>query len=410
MSFDIINHTLSADVADNGTFTVSYPTGASAGTYTGGHAHELYVNMALFHAPKDFTLTFGASSITVTWKADTTLAAGTSLAIQVDKYGSDDRATQDVLPARVEQAPVHIISLGSPATADPNGVCESQSVTTTATLDGVLVSGGVATFDVPRNVVAGWTTSAVITVTGTDEFGNTLKESSGSGTTFTGKKAFKTVTGVAFSTAVTGATVGTGDVLGLPVRLPDAAYILGELQDGVPLLCKSMTAELFGRVLCTDGTYGVVNSPVAGTIKSIVTNEIDGGITTNNAVLTFKIGTNAITNGVVTIATSGSAAGVLDSATPTAANAVAIGDAINVTVSGTPGAGKSAAVAILVERTAAQQLDGTFVAAVDTAATATTGDVRGTYDPTAACDGAKAFALLVTLPDPTDRGVPQYAG
>lgn len=53
---------------------------------------------------------------------------------------------------------------------------------------------------------------------------------------------------------------------------------------------------------------------------------------------------------------------------------------------------------------------GTIVAGVTSAATATTGDVRGTYDPNTAADGSTAFALLVSLPDPSGQGVPQYAG
>jgi hypothetical protein len=53
---------------------------------------------------------------------------------------------------------------------------------------------------------------------------------------------------------------------------------------------------------------------------------------------------------------------------------------------------------------------GTLVAAVRSTAAATTGDVRGTYDPNSACDGSKAFELLALLPDPSDKGVAQYAG
>lgn len=55
---------------------------------------------------------------------------------------------------------------------------------------------------------------------------------------------------------------------------------------------------------------------------------------------------------------------------------------------------------------------GTLVAglAPNTISTATTADIRGTYDPNAACDGAKSFSLIVTLPDPTYLGNGQYAG
>jgi hypothetical protein len=50
-------------------------------------------------------------------------------------------------------------------------------------------------------------------------------ESSASGTTFTGKKAFARITRVSFSAAVTGATVGTGTVLGLPILVASSVQI-----------------------------------------------------------------------------------------------------------------------------------------------------------------------------------------
>lgn len=50
---------------------------------------------------------------------------------------------------------------------------------------------------------------------------------------------------------------------------------------------------------------------------------------------------------------------------------------------------------------------GTFVAGVDSAATTTTGDVRGTYDPNSACDGAKNFRVVVASANPQYKGVDQ---
>lgn len=50
---------------------------------------------------------------------------------------------------------------------------------------------------------------------------------------------------------------------------------------------------------------------------------------------------------------------------------------------------------------------GTFVKGVDTVASATTGDVRGTYDPNSATDGAANFALYLAVNDPTYQGVTQ---
>ena len=53
---------------------------------------------------------------------------------------------------------------------------------------------------------------------------------------------------------------------------------------------------------------------------------------------------------------------------------------------------------------------GTFVGGVSTAPTATTGDVRGTYSPNSAPDGAAHFVLYMALQDPAYTGQAQFAG
>lgn len=50
---------------------------------------------------------------------------------------------------------------------------------------------------------------------------------------------------------------------------------------------------------------------------------------------------------------------------------------------------------------------GTIVGGVTSKATASTGDVRGTYTPNSTPDGSKGFALIALLADPKARGVPQ---
>lgn len=136
--------------------------------------------------------------------------------------------------------PTHLpmqVDLGAPVAASANAISLSQSVTggVAALLNGALG----ATLDVPRNVVAAWTNTAVCTVTGTDKYGRTLVESSASGTSMTGKKAFKTITSVVFSASVTGATVGTGDVLGLPYRLAGKYDILAAYADNTADLASA---------------------------------------------------------------------------------------------------------------------------------------------------------------------------
>jgi hypothetical protein len=80
-------------------------------------------------------------------------------------------------------------------------------------------------------------------------------------------------------------------------------------------------------------------SPHAGSISKIWT-VIDDVVSTADITITAKIGATAVTNGVVTIATAASAAGDVDSATPSAANVVTAGQAVNFTVTG-GGAGGS---------------------------------------------------------------------
>lgn len=299
MSYDIVTTVLSAAVADNGTFTVNYPTGKGAGDYAGAYKHKMAALQSVYEAPRDFTIAF-STSMTVTWKGDTTLPIGTTVRLQLDRIGDDSTNPEDaIVPAKVMYPAVALVDLGCPDAIDDDGICASQNRTGAGalTLNGALVSGGVAVLDVPRNVIvdSGGADTAVITVTGTDEYGATMVESiTLNGTTgVAGKKAFKTITGVASSATISnGCFIGTGDVLGLPFFLPATTHILGDFEDGV----------------------------------------YDGSI------------------------------------------------------------------------------DGTAVAGVTSVATATTGDVRGTYDPGVSCDGAVNFKLLVVTTDPTKRGVPQYAG
>lgn len=298
-TFDIVQTTLASGVADAGTFNVSYPTGRDSGDYAGGTNHEVVSTTygRLTSKASQISVSFGTTNITITNNSGVTLASGTDLIIQLDRVGRDDGNVGLSDDTKMVAAPVVMINLGAPDVADANGYVESQNLTSagvfsvnTTAAAAIAAAALAGTADVPRNVVAAWTGTAVLTVTGTDKDGNVLVESSASGTSLAGKKAFKTITDISVSANVTALTVGTGDVLGLPVFLPGTGYVLRELQDG---------------------------------------------------------------------------------AAPTA---------------------------------------GTLVAGVASTATATTGDVRGTYDPNAACDGAKAFQLVAVLGDPSNAGVAQYAG
>lgn len=123
----------------------------------------------------------------------------------------------------------------APTLADADGACASQSVTSgvAALINGALASGGVATFATPRNVVAAWTNTAILTITGTDAYGATLIETTASGTSHTGKKAFKTITSVVPNANITGCTVGEGAVIGLPFRVQASDLLAARFDNAI---------------------------------------------------------------------------------------------------------------------------------------------------------------------------------
>jgi hypothetical protein len=90
-------------------------------------------------------------------------------------------------------------------------------------------------------------------VTGTDEYGNVLVESSASGTSLTGNKAFKTITGISVSADVTGLTVGTGTKLGLPAFLADTVDVLREILDGAAATAGTIVAGVIATATATTG-------------------------------------------------------------------------------------------------------------------------------------------------------------
>jgi len=83
--------------------------------------------------------------------------------------------------------------------------------------------------DVPRAVKVNCSTTArAFTVTGFDVYGQPMSEVitvSVAGTAVTGLKAFYQVTGATIAGSATAVVIGTSDVLGIPVRVPNVAYV-----------------------------------------------------------------------------------------------------------------------------------------------------------------------------------------
>lgn len=124
----------------------------------------------------------------------------------------------------------------APTVADVDGICAAQAVAgaANATINGALAASGAVTLDVERGVQvdssdAGDTTQTV-TIYGTDRYGAAVVETIAlNGTTdVQGVKAFKTVTRVAVSAALTGnLTVGTTKKIGLAYAPIVGGFIRG---------------------------------------------------------------------------------------------------------------------------------------------------------------------------------------
>lgn len=165
--------------------------------------------------------------------------------------------------------PVTFVDLGSPAALDADAVVVAATSTelpnaTTITytfpgsaspIDGVRADGII---DKPRNITAAAThASAVVAmtllITGKDENNVTMSEqlsisAGGTSQTATGKKAFKTLTSIAITSAGNATTntldMGFGDTLGLP-------YLLKE---------KNKAIYLMDNVIQTGGTITVADT------------------------------------------------------------------------------------------------------------------------------------------------------
>lgn len=419
----LVSHTLANALATAGTVAIAYPAGTTKGDFVFGSKHKIVALQYTWQAPRDFTITLGDSTFTVTWKAAATLPAGTALRVQLDKPGVvpgvEEGPRKRLLAGAVSAMALMMISLGTPVAADPNGYVESQdltaagvfSVSTTAAA-AIAAAALKGQADVPRNVVAAWTTEAVITITGEDKYGNTMVEKSASGTSFTGKKAFYKVTGVSVSANVTALTVGTGDVLGLPVFVPDASMVFNEYFDGAVLPRNAGRVYIpffYAATQMNAATGWFFNSPVKGRIVGLRT-AVEIAFTTGGAITVLV---NGVAVDGLSVAVGTEAADELDSDAATAGHASAIvnkGDLITIQAEAAFDSAGAVNGVLEIEVDPIDQLNGTLVVGSTVEPTATSGDVRGTYAPATVPDGSNTYGLIVALPDPGYLGGAQYAG
>ena len=179
-------------------------------------------------------------------------------------------------PAGCATSPIYVYDV-VPVALVANGVAKAQAVTGAGnlTLDGSLVSGGVAIFDVARAVSVTSTdagdTTQTATIYGTDAYGLAQTETIAfnGAATIPGKKAFKTVTRVAISAALTGnGSAGTTDVLGLPYRVNSRNYILTAWDGAQVTTGTFVAADATSPATATTGSTRGTYTPPAATDAS----------------------------------------------------------------------------------------------------------------------------------------------
>lgn len=268
---------LTAALAAAGTITVNYPllqpsstvntVTKNKGNFFGVGGHKLVTQNSTYSYPNDFEITYNApaSGMTLTWRNAAALPSGTPFTLQMNEMGNINRAyggpgvtqlfpNQQGGPGLVggsSGADAYLLNIGAPITLSATGVAAAQArgAAGNMTLNGASAISGTVYLDAPRAIDivsanAGDTTQTA-TVTGTDVYGQAMSELIAfNGTTrVPGKKAFFKITQIAVSAATAGnISAGTTDILGLPVALYGAGYVLKEVQDGAAATAGTFVA------------------------------------------------------------------------------------------------------------------------------------------------------------------------
>jgi hypothetical protein len=143
------------------------------------------------------------------------------------------------------------------------GVANYYSVSASIAAAGTAVLANTVP-DVPRNLVGAWTTSSTITVSGTDYYGYPQTEAQ-TGTTFTGKKTWGSIISITSSAAITGATFGTGNVLGFPFNVHSGDILAPTFNDAADASTFTYGDTTYPATTSTGDVRGTVTP--AGTLN-----------------------------------------------------------------------------------------------------------------------------------------------
>lgn len=198
-----------------------------------------------------------------------------------------------------------------PQAAVTNNIAASQTTTTAGqavtltagtSVKSLVNTAGVTVLqlDLPRAIkVNSSTTARAFTITGYDYYGQAMSELitvSVAGTAVTGKKAFFQISGVTISGSATAVVVGTSDVLGLPVRVFNVAYVASVksnnalAQDGGAFVAAD-TAAATTTTGDVRGTYAPATAS-DGIVRTVMGILLPGIAVGPNATRTGALGVN----------------------------------------------------------------------------------------------------------------------
>ncbi|TXH12655.1 MAG: hypothetical protein E6R03_12520 [Hyphomicrobiaceae bacterium] len=454
MSRKTVEFVFASAVTTNGTFTVSYPTGYTKGDFSRGVMHRLIALQSTFESPKGITCSFGASSVTVTYKGTTTIPAGSKGIFGFDIAGPDTfRETDWKKQNHIINRPaiLRFVNFGSPSTVSTTALISAATGTempaTAASITYTYATqGGSSPIDgantdgklyPARNIVTTVThASSVPTMTVTHTFldvnGNQAVEThttSGGGTsnTITGSKAAAQLISTKIANAsttqtTTGATlnVGFGSKLGFDIPILDSTQIAMEIHDGamqgvwrgneiLPFalganevgtggVLRRIPAPINGRIVSAYAAVEVANNANnAGTIAISIeqTNSNGSGVTVAGCELAF--------------AASATIGTVVSGSTAEGAATAEVSTGNQICVVATAGFSTNAQFSGSIVMRPTYTVRGTLaVADITTVPSGTSGDIYGTYTPAFTLDGSKQVGLLVWTPEPNSNGTPQY--
>ncbi len=229
MAYKTLELSLAADVADSGTVTgIAYPSGTNQAYFTGENASATGVaivngNDVYTEASADSTITYGASTITLTNGSGVTWPAGSTVLLQLDYLaGLDTEELDDVMASadeinRMADVSTRIVTIVA------SGALTNATHGDKVTLLGEVGGNALCAMTLPAATGTGtrfdlWvsvlnTSSYTITCDGSDEFRGSIKTHDNDSTAAVGYAAISGDNILTLNGGTTGGAVGDHIIL-----------------------------------------------------------------------------------------------------------------------------------------------------------------------------------------------------